>query len=63
MPRSVVVGLLVAVATAMSALVGLSHGDFVWAAFGGAAVTAGLGGALAAGPFQKKFFDVHGRAL
>jgi hypothetical protein len=54
MPRSVVVGLLAAVAAAMSALVGLSHGDFFWATFGGAAVAAGLGGALAAGPVSKK---------
>jgi hypothetical protein len=48
-----VVGLLAAVAAAMSALVGFSHGDFVWMAFGGAAVAAGLGDTLAAGSTSK----------
>ncbi len=51
--RRSMVGLLAAVAAAMSALVSLSYGYFTWAAFGDAAVAAGLGGALAVGPFQK----------
>ena len=41
MPRTMV-GLLAAVATAMSAFVGLVHGQLVWMIIGGAAVAAGL---------------------
>jgi hypothetical protein len=41
MPRAMV-GLLAAVGAAMSALVGFTHGAFVWAAIADAAVAAGL---------------------
>ena len=46
MPRSMV-GLLAAVGTAMSALVGLAHGDLVWAVIADAAAAAGLAAYLA----------------
>jgi len=52
MPRTMV-GLLAAVATAMSALVGLVHGQLVWVIIGDAAVAAGLA-AYCAAPLQKK---------
>jgi len=48
MPRSMV-GLLVAVGAAMSALVGLVHSDLVWAIIAVAALAAGLA-AYAAAP-------------
>ena len=54
MPRSLVAGLLAAVAATMSGLIGPFHGDLVWIALAGAAGAAGLGGALVAGPLQKK---------
>lgn len=61
MPRSMV-GLLGAVAVAMSALVSLAHGDLVWVAVADASVAAGLV-AYATAPTiaslpQKKSWDV-----
>ena len=50
MPRNMVVGLLTAVGAAMSALVGLVHGDFVWAAIADTAVATGLAAYLAITP-------------
>jgi hypothetical protein len=47
MPRSVVVGLLAAVSTAMSVLAGLIHTDLVWSIIGVAATPAGLAAYLA----------------
>jgi Na+/H+ antiporter NhaA len=44
------VGLLAAVGTAMSALVGLAHGDLVWAVVTESGVAAGLAAYLAAAP-------------
>ena len=46
MPRSMV-GLLVAVGTAMSALVGFTHGDFSWLTISDAAAASGLAAYLA----------------
>ena len=53
MPRSMVAGLLVAVGTAMSAMVGLIHGVLVWLILLPAAVCAGQAAALAL-PSKKK---------
>jgi hypothetical protein len=50
MPRNMVVGLLTAVGAAMSALVGLAHGDFVWATIADAAAATGLAAYLAITP-------------
>lgn len=50
MPRNMVVGLLTAVGAAMSALVGLAHGDFVWATIADTAVATGLAAYLAITP-------------
>jgi hypothetical protein len=50
MPQNMVVGLLTAVGVAMSALVGLVHGDFAWAAIVDAAVATGLAAYLAITP-------------
>jgi hypothetical protein len=48
------VGLLAAVATAMTALVGLTHGDLVWVLIADAAAASGLAAYLAvAGPLKK----------
>jgi hypothetical protein len=55
MPRSMV-GLLAAVGAAMSALVGLSHGDLVWVTVANAATATGLAAYLAIAP-QKKLFS------
>jgi hypothetical protein len=52
MPRTMV-GLLAAVVTAMSAFVGLVHGQLVWVIIGDAAAAAGLA-AYCAAPLQKK---------
>jgi hypothetical protein len=52
MPRSMV-GLLAAVGAAMSALVGLSHGDLVWVMVADAAAATGLAAYLAL-PSTKK---------
>ena len=52
MPRSMV-GLLAAVATIMSALVGSAHGALLWLIIADAAAAAGLG-ALCTAPGQKK---------
>jgi hypothetical protein len=52
MPRSMV-GLLAAVGAAMSALVGLTHGDLSWAALADAAAATGLAAYLAL-PSAKK---------
>ena len=52
MPRSMV-GLLAAVGAAMSALVGLTHGDFAWAALAEASAATGLAAYLAL-PSTKK---------
>ncbi len=52
MPRSMV-GLLAAVGTAMSALVGLAHGDLIWVVLVDAAAATGLAAYLALPP-QKK---------
>lgn len=52
MPRSMV-GLLAAVATAMSALMAFAHGDLVWATIADAAAASGLAAYLAIGPFKK----------
>jgi hypothetical protein len=46
MPRTMV-GLLAAVGAAMSALVGLAHGDLVWVAIADAAAATGLAAYLA----------------
>ena len=51
MPRTMV-GLLAAVATAMSAFVGLVHGQLVWVIIGDAAAAAGRAADCAA-PLQK----------
>lgn len=47
MPRSMVVGLLAAAGTGMSALVGLVHSDLVWALIFYAAAGTGLAAYLA----------------
>jgi hypothetical protein len=52
MPRTMV-GLLAAVGTAMSALVGLAHGDLVWLIIADAAAATGLAACLAL-PANKK---------
>jgi uncharacterized membrane protein YuzA (DUF378 family) len=52
MPR-IMVGLLAAVGTAMSALVGLAHGELVWAIIGDAAAASALAAYLAF-PASKK---------
>ena len=52
MPRSVV-GLLAAVGAALSALVGLTHGDVVWAMVSGAAAATGLAATLALPTLKK----------
>jgi hypothetical protein len=52
MPRSMV-GLLAAVGAAMSALVGLIHGDLVWLALVDAAAATGLAAYLALPPYKK----------
>ncbi len=51
---SVMVGLLAAVGTAMSALVAFAHGDLVWLTIATAAVVTGLAAYVAA-RLQKKF--------
>ena len=57
MPRNMV-GLLAAVGTAMSALVGLVHGDLVWAAIADASLATGLAAYLALLP-EKKIFSLR----
>jgi hypothetical protein len=52
MPRSMV-GLLAAVATAMSALVASAHGYLVWVTLVDAAVVSGLAASLAVAPIKK----------
>jgi hypothetical protein len=52
--RRNMVGLLAAVGAAMSALVGLTHGDVVWGMVTGAATATGVA-AYAALPPQKKW--------
>lgn len=58
MPRSMV-GLLAAAGTAMSALVGLAHGDIVWVVIADAAVATGLIAYITA-PFKKDTICAHG---
>lgn len=53
MPRGMV-GLLAAVAAAMSAVIGLAHGVLFWAAAIDAAAAAGLGAYLALPPTKKR---------
>jgi hypothetical protein len=53
MPRGMV-GLLAAVAAAMSAVIGLAHGVLFWAAAVDAAAAAGLAAYLALPPTKKK---------
>jgi len=53
MPRSMV-GLLAAVGAAMSALVGLVHGDLTWVALADAAAATGLAAYLALPSNKKK---------
>jgi hypothetical protein len=59
MSRSAV-GLLAAVGAAMSALVGLTHGDLACSMVLIAAVATGLAAYLAASPIKKKFWDDTG---
>jgi hypothetical protein len=53
MPRNVVVGLLAAVGTVMSALVGLSHADLVWVMIADASGATGLAAYLALPQIKK----------
>jgi hypothetical protein len=53
MPRSVV-GLLTAVGAALSAIVGLAHGDLVWVMIANASAATGLATYLALPPSKKK---------
>ena len=57
MPRSMV-GLLAAVGAAMSAIVGLAHGDLVWVVLADAAAATGLAAYLAL-PAEKKDLEAH----
>jgi hypothetical protein len=53
------VGLLAAVGAAMSALVGLTHGDLVPLVIAGAATASGLAASLALSPVKKKSLLIH----
>jgi hypothetical protein len=53
MSRSMAVGLLAAVAAAMSALVGLSHGDLIWVMIADGSAATGVAAYLAS-PTVKK---------
>jgi hypothetical protein len=53
MPRSMV-GLLAAVGTAMSALVGMAHGDLVWVTIAEAVAATGLVAYVTAPPKKSK---------
>ena len=56
MPR-IMVGLLAAVGTAMSALVAFAHGDLIWVTIAEAAAATGLAAYPALLPPQKKTFS------
>jgi hypothetical protein len=58
MPRSMV-GLLVAVGTAMSALVAFAHGGLVWVVIADAAAATGLAAYLASAPSKKSSHHAH----
>jgi hypothetical protein len=59
MPRSMVVGLLAAIGAAMSAVIGLTHGDVFPVMTAGTAAAAGLAAYLAIEPSKK----ISGRAV
>ena len=62
MPRSMV-GLLAAVGTAMSALVGLAHGVLIWLALADAAAATGLSAYLALMPIKKRLSGCNTPAI